>query len=212
MLTIKSFTFNALQENTYVLYDETMECVIIDPGCYDADEREELEEFITKKKLKPVHLINTHCHIDHVLGNAFIKRTFGLKLQIHPIEKEVLRAVKIYAPHYGLPMYEETEADAFFDEGDQIKFGNTVLDILFVPGHSPGSVAFVDKESKTVISGDVLFYRSIGRSDLPGGNHQTLLRSIETKLFTLADDFKVYPGHGPATSIGDERKLNPFFN
>lgn len=212
MLTIKSFTFNAIQENTYVLYDDTLACVIIDPGCYDADEKQELKDFVVANKLKPIHLLNTHCHIDHVLGNAFIKRTFGLKLYIHPKETEVLRAVKVYAPHYGMPMYEESEADAFINEGDQIKFGNTILDILFVPGHSPGSVAFVDKASKTVISGDVLFYRSIGRSDLPGGNHQTLIQSITTKLLPLPDDFKVYPGHGQSTTIGDERKLNPFLN
>lgn len=212
MLQIKSFTFNPIQENTYILYDETKSCVIIDPGCYDADEKAELKEFITENELKPIHLINTHCHVDHVLGNAFVKKTFGLPLQIHPKEVEVLRSVKVYAPHYGLSNYEETDPDAFFDEGDQIKFGNTVLDILFVPGHSPGSVAFVDHVSKTVIAGDVLFFRSIGRSDLPGGHHQTLIRSIETKLFALEDDYKVYPGHGQTTNIGDERKLNPYLN
>ncbi len=212
LLKVKSFTFNPIQENTYIVYDETKSCVIIDPGCYDAQEKQELKSFIETNELTPVHLINTHCHIDHVLGNAFVKLTFGLPLQIHPKAVEELRAVKIYASNYGLPLYEEADPDAFFEEGDQIKFGNTVLDILFVPGHSPGSVAFVEKVSKTVMAGDVLFFRSIGRSDLPGGNAQTLIHSIRTKLFTLDDDYKVYPGHGKPTTIGEEKKLNPYLN
>jgi len=194
------------------LYDETKYCVVVDPGCCDSAEKQELKSFIEVNALQPVHLLNTHCHIDHVLGNAFVKRTFALHLQIHPKAVEELKAVKVYAPNYGMPHYEEADADVFFEEGDQIKFGNTVLDILFVPGHSPGSVAFVDHNTKSIIVGDVLFFRSIGRSDLPGGNLQTLLSSIKTKLFTLGDDYTVYPGHGKPTNIGDEKRHNPYLN
>lgn len=210
MLTIYSFTFNPLQENTYIVYDETKNCAIIDPGCYDREEKKELKEFITNEGLTPVCLLNTHCHIDHVLGNKYVKDEFGLKLFIHPIEEEMLRAATVYAPFYGLPMYEETNADKFFREGDVIKFGNTELDILFVPGHSPGHVAFVDHKGKNVFAGDVLFYHSIGRTDLPGGNFHTLMDSIKNNLFLLGDDYKVHPGHGPATSIGEEKKNNPY--
>lgn len=209
-VTIKTFTFNALQENTYIVWDETNECIIIDPGCSDKTERQELDDFITQNKLKPVHLLNTHCHIDHVLGNAHIKQTYKLKLSIHPVEIETLRSVKLYASLYGNPNYEETEAEIFVQEGEKISFGNAVLDILFVPGHAPGHIAFVDYASKQVFSGDVLFKQSIGRTDLPGGNFKQLENSIRTKLYALADDFIVHCGHGPKTTIGMEKKMGYF--
>lgn len=207
---IKTFTFNALQENTYVVYDETKQCVIIDPGCYDRDEKEVLKKFILENGLVPVALLNTHCHIDHIVGNAFVKSTFRVDLYIHPIEKEILLSQKIFAPYFGFDHLEESEAEHFFKDEDTYNFGNTVLKIVFVPGHSPGHVAFVDEKSKSILSGDVLFYQSIGRTDLPGGNHQTLINSIKTKLFTLENDYKVFPGHGPTTTIGFERSHNPF--
>ncbi|TAG52020.1 MAG: MBL fold metallo-hydrolase [Cytophagales bacterium] len=210
MLQIQTFTFNALSENTYVLFDETKECVIIDPGCIEKEERIELMQFIALNELKPKYLLNTHCHIDHVLGNKFIKDTYKLKLHIHPIEQEVLRSVKLYAAMYGYPNYDETEADIFISEGEKITFGNTVLDILFLPGHSPGHIVFIDEVSKNIIAGDVLFHRSIGRTDLPGGNHKTLIESIKNKIFKLADNYILHPGHGPTTTIGDEKKYNPY--
>lgn len=209
-IKVNAFTFNALQENTYIVSDETNECVIIDPGCADKAERQELEFFIKQNSLKPVHLLNTHCHIDHVLGNAFVKQTYKLKLSIHPVETETLRSVKLYAAMYGYPNYEETEAEIFVQEGEKITFGNSVLDILFVPGHAPGHIAFVDFASKQVFAGDVIFKQSIGRTDLPGGNFKQLEHSIRTKLYALADDFVVYCGHGPKTTIGMEKKMGYF--
>jgi hydroxyacylglutathione hydrolase len=210
MLQIHSFTFNPLQENTYILFDETKECVIIDPGCYEKDEEEALANFIKQQDLKPVYLLNTHCHLDHVLGNKFCKNTYQLKLHIHPNEIEILRAAPLFAALYGVPLYQETEPEAWLNEREQISFGNTTLDVLFVPGHSPGHVAFICHESKAIISGDVLFKQSIGRTDLPGGNHSTLIKSIQSQLFLLPEDYDVFPGHGPKTTIGFEKKHNPY--
>lgn len=207
---IKIFVFNPLQENTYVLYDETKECVIIDPGCVEKEENEELLQFIKDAELNVKMLLNTHCHVDHVLGNALVKETFKTKLYIHPIEEAPLKAVKVYAPHYGFFQYQETTADAFLQEGDVVTFGNQKLEVLFVPGHSPGHIAFYHKEASVVIAGDVLFYNSIGRTDLPGGNYDTLINSIHQKLFPLPDNVVVLPGHGPKTSIGFEKRTNPF--
>jgi hydroxyacylglutathione hydrolase len=210
MLQIKSFVFNPFQENTYVLFDETNACVVIDPGCYEDDEKQELVDFIEHHNLKVILLLNTHCHIDHVLGNSFIKEKYKVKLLIHANDEPVLKAVKAYAPNYGFQLYHEALPDAFMKEGEMISFGNQHLKILFVPGHAPGHVAFYHEESKVVIGGDVLFLNSIGRTDLPGGNFNTLIESIHQKLFVLPDDVTVYPGHGPKTNIGFEKKTNPF--
>jgi hydroxyacylglutathione hydrolase len=210
MTQIQFFTFSDFQENTYVLYDETGECVIIDPGCYDREEKEELRNFIRENSLKVVKLLNTHCHVDHVFGNAFVKREYGVELFIHRLDLPTLKSAVTYAPVYGFPHYEEATPDAFIDEGDHIHFGNSTLEVLFVPGHAPGHVAFYHPEQAFCIGGDVLFKRSIGRTDLPGGNHATLLRSIRTKLLTLGDQYVVYPGHGPSTTIGEEKRFNPF--
>lgn len=210
MLQIKHFEFNPFQENTYVLYDETRACVIIDPGCSTKQEEEELKKFIADNNLSVTQLINTHCHIDHVLGNAFVKRTFGVKLFIHKIEEPLLRAVKTYAPNYGFFGYQDTEPDGFISEDDVLQVGNETLKILFVPGHSPGHVAFYHEQSQSLIGGDVLFYNSIGRTDLPGGDYDTLINSIHQKIFTLPDEVTVYCGHGPVTKIGYEKRTNPF--
>jgi len=210
MLEIKTFVFNPLQENTYVLYDETRECVIVDPGCYEVHENLEIVDFIAENGLKPVKLLNTHCHVDHVLGNAFCKENFGIELYAHLREEEVLRAVQVYAPSYGIVAYQVATIDKFLEEGAIVSFGITQLEVLFVPGHSPGHVAFFHAGQKKLVSGDVLFRQSIGRTDLPGGNYDALLRSIKLKLFTLADDVEVYPGHGATTTIGFEKKYNPF--
>ncbi len=209
MIKIETFTFNALEENTYLLYDETKECVIVDPGCYEKEEEEELKAFIAKKELKPVKLLNTHCHVDHVLGNRFVKETYGVKLYTSKEEEAALRSVKLYAPMYGFTNYYETEVDEIIKEGDLIQFGNSTLEILFVPGHSVGHIAFINRDEKICLSGDVLFHQSVGRWDLPGGNQATLFESIQ-KLYTLEDDTVVYPGHGPTTKIGKEKKSNPF--
>ncbi len=210
MLQVKKFVFNPFMENTYVLFDETNEGIIIDPGCVEKEEENELTEFIKGNNLVVKHLINTHCHIDHVLGNAFVKRKFNVTLSIHSAEEPMLKAVKTYAPNYGFPQYQASTPDSFLNEGDEIIFGNQKLEILFVPGHSPGHIAFYHLENKILIGGDVLFENSIGRTDLPGGNFDTLINSIHQKFFTLPDDVTVYCGHGSETSIGFEKRTNPF--
>lgn len=210
MLQIKSFTFNPFSENTYVLYDETSEAVIIDPGCVDKEEKAELVDFIKDKQLTPVHLLNTHCHIDHVLGNAFVISTYDIPLSHHKDEEPILRAVASYASNYGFPQYQDSSASNYLEDLEEIKFGNTRLQSILVPGHAPGHLVFYHPETKICIGGDTLFQGSIGRTDLPGGDHETLLKAIKTRLFTLPDDVSVYPGHGPATSIGFEKINNPF--
>jgi hydroxyacylglutathione hydrolase len=210
MLHIQVFVFNPFQENTYVLYDETKEAIIIDPGCYEEEEKNELTEFIGTHRLKVTMLLNTHCHIDHVLGNAFVKEKFRTKLYIHRSDEPVLKAVSVYAPNYGFHQYQESTPDIFLNEGDEIVLGHQKFEVLFVPGHAPGHVAFYNEKEKVIISGDVLFQNSIGRTDLPGGNSDTLIKSIHEKLFTLPDNVTVYPGHGPKTTIGFEKVTNPF--
>jgi hydroxyacylglutathione hydrolase len=209
-MKIKVFEFNPFQENTYVVYDETGECVIVDPGCYERQEKEELTRFIADNQLTVKKLLNTHCHIDHVLGNAFVKNTFKVDLYMHKDDEPVLKAVKVYAPNYGFHQYEDSTPDHFLNENDMVTVGNQKLNVLFLPGHAPGHIAFYHETEKAVIGGDVLFYNSIGRTDLPGGNHQTLINSIQQKLFALPDDVVVYPGHGQKTTIGYEKRTNPF--
>jgi hydroxyacylglutathione hydrolase len=210
VIKIHTFVFNAFQENTYVISDHTKECVVVDPGCYDERERKELDDYISNNQLSVGMLWNTHCHIDHVLGNDFVKRKYNVKLYVHPTEEFVLHAQKILASHYGFHLYQEATPDALLKEGDVMQFGEQKFSVLFVPGHSPGHVAFYNEKERTVIAGDVLFKSSIGRADLPGGNYNTLINSIHQKLFTLPDDVTVYPGHGPETTIGVEKKTNPF--
>lgn len=212
MIHVQKLTFNDFQENTYILFDDTKECVIVDPGCNTEGEREELRKFIDHHFLKPVHLLNTHCHIDHILGNKFVAETYGLKLSSHKKEAQVLASGVSVAAMYHIPYDPSPDIDIFMDEGDTIDFGKSSLKVVFTPGHSPASISFVDVENKICISGDVLFYGSIGRTDLPGGNFETLTRAIKSKIFTLPDDIIVYPGHGPHTTVGHEKRTNPFFN
>ncbi len=210
MISIQSFVFGPFQENTYILYDETKECVIIDPGCYDNRERSILSDFIVSNNLKPVKLLNTHCHLDHVFGNGFIAEKYKLELEINKNDQVVLDSYLTMAKMYNLNAEASPKPSHYIDEGDIIKFGNSKLEIVFTPGHSPGSITFYNQEEKFMIAGDVLFHGSIGRSDLPGGNHETLIKSIKNKLLPMGDAFKVYSGHGIATSIGFERVNNPF--
>jgi hydroxyacylglutathione hydrolase len=210
MIQIQSFTFSPIQENTYILYDETGECVIIDPGCYDEEERITLAAFIEEKRLKPVRLLNTHCHLDHIFGNNFVSNKYNLLPEFNKNDQRIFDAFAATCGLYGLNCDPSPPAGKFLDEGDVIEFGNSSLEIVFTPGHSPGSITYYNKEQKFMIAGDVLFYGSIGRTDLPGGSFEVLMNSIKTKLFPLGDDFKVYSGHGPETNIGFERKNNPF--
>jgi glyoxylase-like metal-dependent hydrolase (beta-lactamase superfamily II) len=210
MLQIKSFTFNPFQENTYLIYDNTKEATLIDPGCFDSSEQLELLSFISQEKLKVVQLINTHCHVDHVLGNAWAKKTFGVRLGIHKNEIPVLKSVEVYAPTYGLTGYQPSEADYFLEEGEILQVGEEKLAIIFVPGHAPGHLVFYHEGSHQAIAGDTLFRGSIGRTDLPGGNHDLLLSKIKSELFTLPEKTTIYPGHGPETTIGFEKINNPY--
>ncbi len=210
MLSLKAFTFNPAQENTYILYNEQMDCCIIDPGCYFDKERKELTEFIHKTGLKPVRLLNTHCHLDHVYGNNYVYQTWGLELYIHENEKQVLDFAPVSGEMWQTPLDVYTGPLHFLKEGEEILLGNDKMKILFTPGHSPGSVSFYDEEQKFVISGDVLFNRSIGRTDLPGCSFDDLMNSIRTQLFTLPDDVTVFSGHGIETTIGAEKRGNPF--
>ncbi len=210
MISIKSFTFNSFEENTYVLYDETGDCVVIDPGCHLKDEEEELANFISVNNLNPVKLLNTHCHIDHILGNYFVSKKFNLLPEYHRDETRVLESSGYVSQLYQIHLNPSPVAVSFLNEGDTVKFGNSELSVIFTPGHSPGSVTFFNQKEKFMISGDVLFMQSIGRTDLPGGSYEVLMESIIGKLLPLGDEVKVYSGHGPVTTIGAERKLNPF--
>lgn len=209
-MNIKTFTFNPFQENTYVLWDHTSECIIVDPGCYEKHEKESLQQFILEEELKVVNLVNTHCHIDHVLGNAWVARTFGVGLAMHRLDLPTLKANEVVGPQYGFQHYEDMAPSKFFEEGDIISFGETNLQVLFTPGHCQGHVVFHHSESNSVFGGDVLFRGSIGRTDLPGGDFDALANSIRQKLYPLPDKTVVHPGHGPTTTIGFEKTNNPF--
>ena len=210
MLQIKSFEFSPIQENTYILYNEFNDCIIIDPGCYFDEEKETLSGFIDQAGLKPVMLLNTHCHLDHVFGNKYVAEKYGLTLNIHEGEKQVLDFAPASGLMYNMPFDNYSGEFKFLKEGDIIRLGEDELKVLFTPGHSPASLSFYSERDGFVISGDVLFYRSIGRTDLPGGNFDTLIKSIRTQLFVLPGETKVYSGHGPATTIGDEKRENQF--
>ncbi len=210
MIQIQSFVFSPFSENTYLLYDETKEAIIVDPGCYEPQEYQELNDFIKKNDLKPVGIYNTHAHIDHVLGVTKLKNTYKIPFALHRLDEPLLRAVKTYAPNYGFPTFDEPTVERWLEAGETVEFGDSSLKIIFVPGHAPGHAAFVNDAQKFVIGGDVLFRQSIGRTDLPGGDMNTLLSSIRTQLFTLPDDYTVYAGHMQPTSIGYEKKHNPF--
>lgn len=210
MITIEKFVFNPFQENTYVLYDETGECAIIDPGCFEKSEEEELAGFISDKKLKPVRLIYTHNHGDHMFGNNFVCETYGLKPEIHKEGLPFFLGAQEQGKMYGFSVDAPIEPERFIEDNEIVKFGNSELKALYTPGHVDGSLCFVNYPQKFVITGDVLFKDSIGRTDFPSGDFDLLMESIHTRLFTLPDDFTVYPGHGPETRIGYEKLNNPF--
>ncbi len=211
-MKIQPFTFNPFEENTYLLYDDSQECIIMDPGCYSKEEKQSLVHYITANKLKPVRILLTHAHIDHILGNNFLAGKYSLPIQMSNIEIDLLKAGPQYGMMWGVEMEPSPEPTMFVEEGDDITFGNTTLKTFFTPGHSPGSFSYYHPETKSLIAGDVLFMQSIGRTDLPGGDYDTLMKSIKEKLLLLDDDVNVYPGHGPATTIGAERIHNPFLS
>lgn len=212
MFTVKAFTFSPVQENTYLLYNEQGETIVIDPGCYFEEERDVLYTFITQNQLRPVLLLNTHCHLDHVFGNKWIHETWNLLLHIHPNEKQVLDYAPASGLMWGLPFDNYFGEPVYLNEAERLQLGEDELELIYAPGHSPGHLCFYCKKQQFLIGGDVLFYESIGRTDLPGGDHATLISNIQNKLFCLPDETVVYSGHGPATTIGHEKKHNPFLS
>lgn len=211
MMNIFKFVFSPIEVNTYILADESGDCAIIDCGCYNKTETEKFAGFITDRNLKPVLLLNTHCHLDHIFGNRFILEKYGLKtLSGESDEKNRKNAVP-HARLFGLVMDEPPEPAAFITDNQVIKFGTTELVALNVPGHTSGSIAFYSEKNGCVFTGDALFSGSIGRTDLPGGDYDTLINSIKSKLFVLPPATVVYSGHGNETTIGNEMKSNPYF-
>jgi glyoxylase-like metal-dependent hydrolase (beta-lactamase superfamily II) len=210
MLHVKVFLFNPVQENTYLIYNEEKDCIIIDPGCYYENEQEKLAGFITENQLKPVLLLNTHCHLDHIFGNKFIAEKYSLTLHIHPLEKKLLEMAPASGLMWNLPFDNYQGNLEYLVPGKPINLGNDAIRVLFTPGHSPGSVSFYSPENGFVISGDVLFRESIGRTDLPGGDFSVLSRSIIDQLYSLPGETVVYSGHGSSTDINWEKAHNPY--
>jgi hydroxyacylglutathione hydrolase len=216
MLTVKTFEFNPVQENTYVVSNQKDACWIIDPGCYFGSERTILQEYIEQQGLSPRMLLNTHCHLDHVFGNKFVSETWDLPLHLHEKEVEVLSWAPEMGQRWGMPFENYRGEFVFLTPGQSVTLGHGDgdedhrLSILFLPGHSPGSLGFYSAAGGFLIGGDVLFRESIGRTDLPGGDQPTLLRSIREQLLPLPDETIVYPGHGEPTTMGWEKAHNPF--
>lgn len=210
MINIKTFVFNFIQTNTYVLYDETKECVIIDSACNEDIEREELKNFITEHGLLPKRLLNTHCHVDHIIGNQFIIDNYNIGYEAHADGKLFWEMATEFGSVFNFKINDFPKPVNFLKHGDKINFGVSELDVVYTPGHADGSICFINRKQKFIIVGDVLFKDSIGRTDLPTGNYDVLIKSIKNQLFTLDDDFIVYTGHGPSTTIGYEKKNNQF--
>lgn len=210
MIHIKKFIFNPFQVNTYVLYDETGEAVIIDAACSNSNEEKAISRFIEENNLKPVMLLSTHTHIDHILGNPFIADQYGLELMAHADSEVYLDRAPDYAAGYGLPLSRVEPVKKYLTDGQILGFGTSSLKVLHTPGHAVGSVCFYSEDHGFVVVGDVLFHQSIGRTDLPGGDYDVLKNSIWSKLFVLNDSTVVLPGHGPETTIGSEKVSNPF--
>jgi len=210
-MEVKIFQFNPIGVNTYVVYDETKECAIIDAGSFYHDEKELLLNFILDNELKVKHLLNTHLHFDHILGNEFVKEQFGLDAEANALDQFLLDELPAQMQMFGFEPVKTTPViGRNLREGDVVTFGNQRFEVLQVPGHSPGSIVFYSRENKCVFAGDVLFRYSIGRTDLAGGDYNQLIEGIRHKLMVLPSDTVVYPGHGPATTIGDEMRGNPF--
>lgn len=209
MINIKKFTFNPVGVNAYLLWDETKEAVVIDPACSNRSEESVLSRFVEEQGLQVVQLLNTHGHFDHLMGNSFAETKWGLKCRIHPDDLPMVSQAKQLAMFFGISMANPAEAVALVP-GEEIPFGHSVLKVIHVPGHSSGSVAYHSEADQLLVVGDILFEGSVGRTDLPGGNHGQLISGIKEKLLTLDDSTKVYPGHGGDTTIGRERRSNPF--
>ncbi|MFW6289355.1 MAG: MBL fold metallo-hydrolase [Mariniphaga sp.] len=210
MLKVEKFMVNPLQENSFVVSDETGKCIFVDPGFYFTEEYDELNYYLRENNLHPVLIANTHCHFDHIMGVEYVRSRFNIPFMVHPHDEFWIKNAVDQGQAFGFQMDKVNPPDAFFRENEELNFGNTSFQVIHIPGHSPGHVVFYSEAAKILIAGDVLFYGSIGRSDLPGGNHDQLISGIKTKLFPLPDDTKVYCGHGPETTLGFEKANNPF--
>lgn len=210
MLNVVFFTFNPFDENTYIIANEKKQCWIVDPGMYDDTEVAALKDYISSKQLQPQGIINTHAHIDHILGVQTLIDEYKIPFGIHKDEQMVLDRAEATAAMFGFEFKNAPKQTHYISELEPLKLGDDTLKVFLTPGHSPGSISFYYEPGSWVISGDVLFSGSIGRTDLPGGNFDTLVSSIRTHLFTLPSETKVLSGHGPATEIGEEKKNNPF--
>ncbi len=210
MLQLKTFCFNPFQENTYILWDTKGMGIIVDPGCYTYEERQVLKQFISENNIQLQAILNTHAHIDHVLGIEFIKNEYKIPFYLHPKEAVILNDAANRAQVYGFPHYQASEVDVWYTDNEVLEFGKMKIKILFVPGHAPGHVALYLEDEGKLIAGDVLFRRSVGRTDFPLCSHEDLMHSIRTQLYTLPNTVEVYPGHGGKTSIGEEKIHNPF--
>jgi len=210
MIKIEKYTFNNFQVNSFILYDDSGECVIIDAACYDEHEKQQVMEFIKGNSLRLVRNLNTHCHVDHILGNGFITDTYGIRPEYHEASAPLFTVAPEIAASFGFVLDQIPQPARYLQDDETIRFGSSELKVLYTPGHADGSVCFYNEPDGFVITGDVLFRDTIGRTDLPTGNFDLLMKSIREKLFTLPDDTKVYAGHGPETTIGYEKMNNPF--
>lgn len=214
MIKIQQFTFNFIAVNTYLVYDETKEAVLIDCGCMNAGEEAVLSGFISENHLELKRLLCTHYHVDHIIGNAFIYHAYHLKPEMHAGERMPgMPSLKQQLAGLGIAKhFEEIEPGRFIEDNEEIRFGKSTLKALLTPGHSPASLSFYDSESGVVFTGDALFQGTVGRTDLWGGDYKTLLSSIKERLFTLPDNTAIYPGHESPSTIGIEKRTNPYFN
>lgn len=209
-MNIKSFTVNGFAVNAFVLSDESGNCIIIDPGFYGSSEEEMLVKYISNNNLRPVMALNTHCHVDHILGNKFVCEHYNIPLAAHKDDGFILAHAAEMGEMFGFKVKASPPVQKFINDGEVIRFGNSELIALHIPGHSPGSLSFYCRNDKFIIAGDVLFAGSIGRTDLPGGNFETLISGIVNKLMVLPGETVVFPGHGPSTTIAHEHDTNPF--
>jgi len=208
-MKIQKFIFNLFQVNTYVIYDND-ECIIIDPGNETSDEHKRLIDFIEKNKLKPKFILNTHCHIDHVVGVNKLKNYFNIDFYANNKDQYLIDNLEAVAKSYNINLSGIPTINRNISSKEKIKVGRSILDILEVPGHTPGHIAIFSQQEQFVLTGDVLFKDTIGRTDLPGGDLDQLMNSIVTQILPLGDEVLIYPGHGPNSKIGEERKNNPF--
>lgn len=211
-MTIKAFCFNPFYENTYLLYKESGEAWIFDPGCSNDYEEKQLSDFIWENNLKLTRLLLTHAHIDHILGLDFIYRKYNLIPEMHELEQAVLESAVQISAMYGINYKHQPKIYSYISDNQIIKFRNSEIYCLWTPGHSPGSISYFIKDSRILLAGDVLFEGSIGRTDLPGGNYNALIQSIRNRILPLGNDVTVYPGHGDKTTVGQEIRCNPFLN